>query len=206
MERRFKFTSYALGTLPVPKHGKVRYFDTGLNGHCIRVTAKGVLTFGVYKRLPLTHRVVDITIGKWPDLSISESRKIAHEHLRQIAKGVNPNQEKRAAKEDLTLGELYGSVRENEFSQIKSLHKYSSFFKCHLQAWSNKRLSEITPLAVQTLHARIGKEVGHHSANRVLELLSSLFNKARIRGFDKPNPTSNIRHFKEKSRDRFVQS
>jgi integrase len=205
MDRKIKFTSHALSKLPRPERGKVRYFDTDLSGHCVRVTAQGAITFGIYKRVPLTHRVIDVTIGKWPELSISDSRKIAQDKLYEIAKGINPNEVKRTVKADLTLGELYHSVRDHEFSTIKTLKNYESIFRCHLEKWSTKRLSEITPFSVQTLHVRIGKEIGTHAANRALQLLRSLFSKAKVRGFDKPNPAAGIRQFREKSRDRFVQ-
>lgn len=169
------------------------------------MTAQGAISFGIYKRIPLSHSVIDVTIGKWPEISISESRKIAQEKLYQIAKGVNPDEVKRAVKEDLTLGELYHSVREHEFSAIKTLKNYDSIYRCHLEKCSDKRLAEITPFAVQGLHARIGKETGNHAANRALQLLGSLSSKAKVRGFDKPNPAAGIRQFREKNRDRFVQ-
>ena len=69
-----------------------------------------------------------------------------------------------------------------------------------------KKLSKITKADIQKLHADMGK---NHKveANRLIALLSIMFNKAIEFGlWDKLNPAFNIKKFREKSRDRFLQS
>src|SRR5690606_11457999 len=46
---------------------------------------------------------------------------------------------------------------------------------------------------------------GHFQANRALERLRALYNKALEWGWEGDNPTIGIKKFKEKSRERFVQ-
>jgi len=202
-QRQFKFTEHELRKLPLPERGRQRHFDAALPGLCVRVTSNGIVTFGVYKRLG--RKVLDVTIGRWPQISISAARDRARQLLRQLAEGTNPNVQKQVLAAELTLGELYSSVKSREFSELKSISKYDSLFRCHLQPLSRWQLSEITREQVQQLHTRIGQESGPYAANRALALLRSLFSKARHRGFEKPSPANDVRMFREKTRARFVQ-
>ena len=74
-----------------------------------------------------------------------------------------------------------------------------------LPHWFNRKISTITPLEVQKLHISIGKENGLYQANRLLERVRSMYNKAIEWGWKGNNPAIGIRKFKEKSRDRFLQ-
>jgi integrase len=56
------------------------------------------------------------------------------------------------------------------------------------------------------LHANIGKQFGIYSANRILALLKTMFNKAIEWEYCLSNPCMGIKKFKEKSRERFLQA
>ncbi len=60
-------------------------------------------------------------------------------------------------------------------------------------------------LPIQNLHGRVGKERGRYAANRVLALLSRMFNLARRWGYSKDNPAQGIERFQEVKRERFLQ-
>lgn len=53
------------------------------------VTDKGSKSFKVTKKK--NGRIIRVTLGKYPDLSIENARKKAHEVSAQIAAGINPN-------------------------------------------------------------------------------------------------------------------
>jgi hypothetical protein len=44
-----------------------------------------------------------------------------------------------------------------------------------------------------TLHARIGRSSGQYAANRVVELLCSMFNKAAEWGWEGQNPAEEVK-------------
>jgi len=75
----------------------------------------------------------------------------------------------------------------------------------HLNTWKLRKISDIRRLDVVNLHARIGSKSGPYVANRVVELLSSVFNKAIEWGWDGANPATKIKAFREKKRERFLQ-
>jgi integrase len=83
--------------------------------------------------------------------------------------------------------------------------------KIQVDKWLKPRLGKLLVRDVKRphiarLHAEIGK-VHQVNANRVLSLLSKMFNEATVWGFldeDAPNPAKKIERFAETSRDRFL--
>jgi len=78
-------------------------------------------------------------------------------------------------------------------------------YKAFLEPWARRRLGSIKRSEVVRLHAKIGSENGPYAANRVLSLLSAMFNKSREIGWEGKNPCKDIKRFKETPRDRFIQ-
>lgn len=75
-----------------------------------------------------------------------------------------------------------------------------------IPAWGNLKAANIKDADVATLHTKIGA-TKLYEANRVIELVSKMFELARRWGFvttDHPNPAANVDHFKELKRDRWV--
>ncbi|MGA7181262.1 MAG: site-specific integrase [Thiobacillaceae bacterium] len=80
-------------------------------------------------------------------------------------------------------------------------------YERYLSSWAKKKLAQITRADVQKLHHSVGTTKGHYAANRLLALLSGVFNIATDFGlWNKPNPAAGIKKFKEVSRDRFMQA
>jgi integrase len=79
-------------------------------------------------------------------------------------------------------------------------------YKRYLARWKARKLSEVRPADVTALHAKIGRESGHYAANRMLALLSAMFNYAARLGYAGGNPAKGVKHFKEQSRDRFLRA
>jgi len=67
------------------------------------------------------------------------------------------------------------------------------------------KLGTITREELTRVHRKIGRR-GHYAANRVMELLSSMFNKARDWGWQGENPAAGIKPFKEHKRRRFLDA
>lgn len=204
-QNKFRFTEHRLKALPRPAKGRVRYFDEAVSGHCARITSEGTITFGVCKWHSPTGRTLEITIGRWPDISISEARKIAADKIAEIVRGINPNAAKQRFREEQTFGELYQNIRNTDFKNLKSAKNYDRLYNRYLSKWARKRLSEIRSPLVRSLHAEIGANNGKHQANRVLGLVSSLFSKATRDGYEGSNPAKTVKPYPEIARDRFVQ-
>ena len=67
------------------------------------------------------------------------------------------------------------------------------------------KAAQISKQEVQRLHEQICNENGLYQANRLLERMRAIYNKAIEWGWTGTNPTNGIKKFKEKSRDRFIQ-
>jgi len=204
-EKSFKFTKTTIAALPLAPKGK-RYFvnDSDVKGLVLMVTGTGSKSF--YLRKNINKVKERILIGKFPDLPIEEARKIVMHKLSLIAQGVNPVAEKRRKREEMTLGELFHEYMERYSKPNKKswIYDQREIIK-YLSHWFNRKLSDINKPEIRHLHETIHKKNGLYQANRMLERLRAMYNKAIEWDWEGINPTAGIKKYKEKSRDRFIQ-
>ncbi|MGD9153116.1 MAG: tyrosine-type recombinase/integrase [Gammaproteobacteria bacterium] len=204
MKTHFNFIKKTILALPTPNSGVVTYHDTTKRGLKILIRSTGVKTFVLYRKIK--GKPERVTIGRFPDVSIEQARKQVDVLNAKIAAGVNPNEEKRAIRNEQILAGLFQQYMERHAKpHKKSWKEDESQFKRYLKPWAAKKISFITKTQIQKLHLKIRDEKGIYAANRLLALLSTVFNKAIEWGWKYPNPTNGIKKFKEKSRDRFIQ-
>ncbi len=208
MDNKFNFTKATLQNLPIPTSNKrIYYYDTKIRGLALRVTSSNIKSFVVYRWV--NGKPERITLGRFPDLTIEQARKKASEVNAVIATGRNPREEIKLIKSELTFDELFSFYLENfaKVHKVKTFKKEQEKYQRFLIKWSKRKLSEITTAKITELHAEIGKNNGHYEANRVLALLSILFNKAKEWNyFSKENPVVGIKRFEEHERERFLQA
>ena len=205
--KRFNFTKKSIEKAkPSGNDQRAYYYDTTTRGLALAVSPAGKKVFVLYRKV--AGRPERITIGPYPDLTIEKARKRADELNGSIALGGNPAAKRRTIQDEMTLKELFDAYLDRHAkAHKKSWSSDDSMFKTHLANWSHRKISDIRKTDVLTLHHRIGAGKGGHAyaANRVVELLSSMFNKAIEWGWEGENPASRIRAFKERKRDRFLQ-
>lgn len=202
---RLNFTKTALLKTPNAKKGsKDSYYDEREQGLMLAVTAAGTKTFYLYKRID--GKPERLLLGRFPDISIENARKLAAQAKGEIATGKNPQSDKRAVRDEMTFADLFKDYME-KYSKI---HKRSWTYderevNKFLAHWFKRKISSITRNEIERLHAKIGKDNGLYQANRLLERIRSIFNKAIDWGWSGKNPAVGVKKFKEKSRDRFLQ-
>lgn len=202
---RINFTKAALSKAENAAKGrKDYYYDEREKGLVMAVTSTGTKTFYLYKRID--GRPERLMLGRFPDISIENARKMAASAKGEIASGQNPQKERRAIRDEMTFKALFTEYME-KYSKV---HKRSWAYderevNKFLPHWFKRKISSIDRAEVERLHARIGKENGIYQANRLLERIRSIFNKAIEWGWGGVNPAVGIKKFKEKSRDRFLQ-
>ena len=204
-DNKFNFTKKFIESLPKPEIGKrTYYYDTKVRGLGIGITDKGTQTFIVYRKID--GRPERIILGRYPDLSIENARVGAAKINSKIAQGENPNREKNALRAESTLRELFDRYLEQHAKPHKKTWKSDGAqYKFHLCHWDKHKISKLHKSDIESLHAKIGRERGPYTANRILALLSVMFSKAISWGWKYPNPTIGIKKFREKSRERFLQ-
>ncbi len=202
---KLAFTVARLQDLVAPAKGRAYVYDTKSGGLCLCVTSAGTMTFYWYGKVD--GRPERIRLGKFPGLSIGDAREAAARHTARIAQGRNPVTERKARREGPTLGDLFDHwmvTHANVHKKPKSASEDARQYGQYLEPWANRRLVAIKKTAVASLHAKIGRENGHYAANRVLNLLSSMFNKGGDLGYEGANPCRGVVRFKEQPRDRFL--
>ena len=234
VRNEINFTKDNIVTLPSPKPGtRAEYHDTKVQGLQIRVTAAGIKTFYVYRWVRAEGKAERIMLGRFPDLTIEENaRKAAAQVNGAIAEGNNPAAALRGRRAELTLGELLTEYQDRHVSvqcKPRVIKETPELFQRFLGGlplddkrkphgakrtkhpagvnWEKRPLSTITLGDVSQLHANIGRH-GHKSpANKVVTLLSSMYNRARDWGlYAGVNPATGVKKFREVKRDRFIQA
>jgi integrase len=206
------FTKSDLNKIVPPTTGRIEYRDTKVAGLQLRVSSTGVKTFSVYRWGKATGKPERVTIGRFPDVSVEAARAKATEIVASFAMGESPNEAKRKARAELTFANLFdlyierhSKVHKRTWREDQS--KYEQYL-CSEKDGVNlaaKKLSAIERTDIARLHAKIGKD--HPiTANRVIALVSSIFGRAITWDiYDKINPATKIKKFKENSRERFLQ-
>jgi integrase len=186
-----------------PDKDRVYLFDARTPGLAVCRTRSGATSFYCYRRVQ--GRPARIRIGGYPELSPEQARKRCSEMNLDIANGRNPQTEKRAAREELTFGATFTRYLDEHAKQRKRTWKADEWMHTkYLAKWDTRQLSTIDAAAVATLHSRLGEKHGKYQANRVLELVQSVFKFAMSVGAAKANPAAGIKAFKEQSRERYL--
>lgn len=202
--KQINFTKKTIEALPSPtKSVRAYYHDTKETGLSVSVTRAGSKTFFVRKRIDGADE--RITLGRYPDLSIENARKLAAQTKGSIAMGKNPQAEKRAIRDEMTFGKLFELYMERYSKKYKRSWKYDEReVNKHLSHWFGRKISRITNEDVHKLHTELGETSGRYQANRILERVRAIYNKAIEWGWNGRNPALGVKKFREQSRDRFL--
>lgn len=209
MAKRIKFTDRAIAALPTPAAGeRAEYADTETNGLRLRVSPSGIKTFCLLRRVrngPMER----FTLGRFPtDIKTEKAKKDAAKLNGVIAGGANPSEAKRTHKGEPTFAALFAEYLERHAKLRKRTwredkQKYRDYLERPL---GKKKITRITRQDVGAIHSRLTMS-GHPTvANRVKELVSSIFGRAIEWGILDQNPARGIKRNAEKSRDRFLAS
>lgn len=206
MNNKINFTKASIITLPLPEQGKINYvYDSHLKGLGLMTFFSGTKTFFLYKRI--NGKPDKIKIGRFPEITIEQARKIAYSLINEISLGKNPKEKNLKKTLDISLQELLESFIEKHGRLHKKTWKQDHYiFYKYVTALSNKKIKDINKGMILELHSSIGKQYGTYSANRIISLLKTMFNKAIEWGHNVTNPCLGIKKFKEKSRERFLQA
>jgi len=202
---KFNFSPKALLALPAPNAGRAHYYDGKAHGLELIKTKNGTATFYTFRWMKEKNRPVRVLIGRFPEISLLEARKKNAENVELIARGIDPNEAKRAKAAEPTLGSFWDFLLENFYKADRSpatCLDYSRTFNKHLADWRHKKLSEITRADIEALKERIAGCSGPQAANNTLRLLSAIFGKAAEEQFRGANPCQGVPLFPGKKRDR----
>lgn len=224
MAQRFRFTKTKLEGLELPPQGHYEVYDSDVPRLACRIRHTGARAFYVVKRAD--SKVEWVRLGTFQDMTVEQARKAAERTLGAFAAGVNPAAQKRLEREKHTLQEAFDAYFDQHVvpqgvkrsDEIKSMWERFLGNMPDLPAkkhgrkrtkhpagvdWTERKLDAIDNAHVRTLHAEIGKT--HRTyANRVVELVSTIYNRAAEWGYRGANPARGIKPFREAKRARFL--
>ena len=181
-------------------------WDDKLTGFGLRILPSGLKSF-VVDYTTESGRRRRMTIGRYPVVTSEAARAKAQTILEQVARGLDPLEKAQEAKAAPTVKDFseeylrrWADVRKKPSSAASD----RLLLKHILPAMGPRKLDSITRADVAKLHSSMDKLPTQ--ANRVLSLLSKMFNLAEAWGYrpDNTNPTRHIERYKETARQRYL--
>lgn len=185
-------------------------WDADLPGFGVRVKPSGRRSYLVQYR-NRQQRSRRLTVGLHGRITADQARREARALLARVELGEDPAADRHSQRQANDLRELanrYLVEHAEVTKKPRSVVEDRRLLDRHiLPIFGHRVPSEITREDVTALHRKIGAETPT-TANRVLALLSKMFNLAEVWGLrpDASNPCRHISRFKEKRRERYLSS
>ena len=184
-----------------PPKGQKLFMDEALKGFGVLISAN---TKTYVAQRDIGGRTVRVTLGRHGVMTTAQARRDAEEALVLMRRGVNPNEQKRAAQgRSITLQEaadLY--LQSNKPRAVKTISGFRDAMRLHLKDWLATPLAEITRKIIYDRHRRIGNVSGPYAANATMRAFRAAYNGAmRLHEELPPNPTISVDWFPEYRRD-----
>lgn len=172
MVDKINFTQAKIEKLPVPKQGRVDYYDVKVTKLTCRVSASGNKSFVVIKK-NAAGKAQRVTLGRFPDMTVSTAQKLAGEILTDLSRGINPTEEKRKEKyQSITLAELLKKYLDQKDLKPLTASDYKKKLEQGFSDWLNKPMNTITRDMVLMRHKSLsGNKTTRDNKMRVLRLL-----------------------------------
>jgi len=180
-------------------------FDTEVPGFYVRRQINRP-SYGIKFRL--NGRQGTFGIGPHGVLSPDQARKKARTLLLGIHNGVDPREEKRRRKEGLTIAdaiEKFLTTHTEKKSKPETQKQYRRLLRSNVAPiLGKKKLKDVTLADIEKIHA--ANESTPYQANRMLAILSKLFNQAEKWGErdQDSNPCRHVARYTEQPRERFL--
>ena len=208
MDNRINFTKDALASIRRPAHGaRAVYHDAKTTGLQVRVTSAGIKTFSLFRRTK-GGQPERITLGRFPDMTVEQARKLAARVNAEIEEGSNPADVKRAHKSEPTLADFFKEYGERHGKKKRAWRDDQQRYRDYLEKpLGARKLSAITREMVGRILADMERDgKAGATVNNVRALASGLFGKAIEWSYVAVNPVKGIKTRKAAKRDRFLQS
>ena len=195
-------------TYPKSKGSNAHYIPDGkVERLSLRVYPSGRKAFVLRYYLPGGRGQRQFTIGKFGAWTLAQARETARELLVDIDRGVDPRSRRATPERANRVKEFAEVFLRDHSSHLRSRRDHERRMRRHIVArWGAMPLAE---LGVDEIH-RLKDELQDtpYEANRVLELIGTMFNKAEAWGHlpeGHPNPARKVSPFREPKRKRVLK-
>ncbi len=208
------FTQKRIREYSTPESGRIFVYDTGQDYLRLQITKAGTKTFQLYMWVK-GRGATTVTIGRIERITVVDARNKVKVLAGKITEdGGKAIDEINALSKEATFEELFNSWLDDkkaESGETAHLKDCAAKFKNHIGPTIGKRkISVLTKDYLQRWHHNLIKRnvcngnrkgtLTRTTANRCLEIVSAVFNKTMAM-----SPAADITHFKEQSRERYLQ-
>jgi len=176
--------------------------DSELRGFHVRVTRRGGMIYRFQYRRPDGTRPV-VTLGRTTELTTDQARRMATDHFRAVGHGGDPRKARQEWAAAPTMDDLwtrYERERLTVRNRPRTIAEYRRNWNTHARPHLGKlKVAEVTRTHVREVINKMGDR--RTTANRVLALLSVMFNFAIEHEQRTDNPASNIPKYRENARE-----
>lgn len=208
MTSRVKLTKRVVDAFLASHAGSDAFcWDSEVRGFGVRIRAGGKRTFVLQYRAGGT-RSRRMTLGVVGSMTVEEARKLAKEAAVAVQRKEDPSSERQSARKAATVAELAERYLEQHAKEKKGERSCAEdrriLDRYILPALKTKKVADVTRGDVDRLHH--GRRATPIQANRVLSLLSKMFNLAERWGMrpDGTNPCRHVEKYKENKRERYL--
>ncbi|MCI4660325.1 MAG: site-specific integrase [Neomegalonema sp.] len=184
-------------------------WDEALPGFGVRVKPSGVRSYIVQYRSQPSGTSRRMTLGKHgPLLSFEQARKQARAILADAQRGEDPADERHKARRAPTMAQLAEDYLERHArpnKRPKSVRDDEAMLRNHiLPALACSKVEHVSRRDIEKLHLKLKEKP--YLANRVLSLLSKMFNLAKSWHWQSDNPATGIPKYPEAKRQRWLSN
>ena len=193
MSHQFFFSPNILDNLPAPQVGFDVVQDVLEPRLRLYITARGIKTFFIRKRVH--GKDERIIIGRWPKTSIEDARA---EVLKKISIASTPIPVRRNG---IVFDKLVQAFINQKIRRSSDgLKKLERAVARHWEPLMQCKVLSITTPDLIKIHENIHASAGIATANRMLEILNSVFKFAIENGHIRLNPAKDIKKFQKVSK------
>jgi integrase len=200
-------TDSIVKNLPCPPTGNRIEYDDTVKGFGVRVTFAGSRAFILNYRTR-SGRERRYTIGSFPDWKTAAARGEAGELKKRIDLGEDPLADIEAQREAPTIAELCKRFKEEHVAKKRpsTRRDYEGMIDNYvLPALKHYKVAEITFSEIDGLHRKVSVRAPYR-ANRMVAMLSKMFNLATRWGWRTENPAKGIERNPEQKRRRYLSA
>lgn len=214
---RQKLTDKWLKNVSPPKQGQVDYFDVLLPGFGFRLSHGGAATFFVTTRIKCGDgKLVRLTVGRFPTLSLADARDQARMLLDNASRGIDPRRIRQSEIEDnqrkaeMTF-EAVASDFLSKYAEKRLAASTIGFYRTALQKtaskWNAYPLASITRHDANKLLDNLDAKGNEVAADRTHAYLRKFFGWAVQKDYIQASPMDGLRRDNHAvSRERVLSS
>jgi integrase len=220
-ENRLKFTLRRLEKLePVDK--RTKFYDTENKGLVLEMFPTGAKFFRTIKRDGSSNRLITVTIGEFPSVTVEMAIKRHCELIAEIINGNDPNETKREAKRrGITFAALYDIYDIDFTAKVKRDERRATsqdfnarLYRNHFSTVMDERHRRLPNITLEQIDAKYASKVidilktekTKSIFNKCLTMLISMFNLAVKKHLIATNPFIGEKKYRDNERKRYLQS